>query len=400
MKKSIRKIIALLLSCMLVFSSVTLSASAADWLDIIGGLFGGNTSAGNIDFIRLFFQAINKITTEEDGKPAYIDRSRGSKEITAQKLAEYQEYVKDFNKNVNLIKKKCPAFDRIEMAGLPVEASVGAQIGDKTDLIGSLISIGTGLLFGSDNVINISNAITAMGIDTLFSEKRESEIELGQVCDNLISVKGTNFVSNLTADDFCDIDYTASRYGGYVMKGYLWDQINPDAASAQGRVFDLLDDVKFFSMLKSYTGNMDLSFLQFKYVDCYVELKVNKMGDVQSYTTHYKCVLHVDESADTANIGQYLGFSDTVLYESEIIYKNFKWKNWLIGDVNGDLDISVIDARYCLRAALGLEIVPEGSAKYRFCDANQDGKLTVVDARKILRTALGLDTIVQPLDNV
>ena len=26
------------------------------------------------------------------------------------------------------------------------------------------------------------------------------------------------------------------------MKGYLWDQINPDAASAQGRVFDLLDD--------------------------------------------------------------------------------------------------------------------------------------------------------------
>lgn len=60
----------------------------------------------------------------------------------------------------------------------------------------------------------------------------------------------------------------------------------------------------------------------------------------------------------------------------------------VIGDVNGDGNITSIDAREALRAAVGLTQLSEIFAKA--ADANGDGKLKAEDARTILRTSVGL----------
>ena len=61
----------------------------------------------------------------------------------------------------------------------------------------------------------------------------------------------------------------------------------------------------------------------------------------------------------------------------------------VIGDVNGDGDITSIDAREALRASVGLTQLSEIFAKA--ADANRDGELKAEDARTILRTSVGLD---------
>lgn len=59
------------------------------------------------------------------------------------------------------------------------------------------------------------------------------------------------------------------------------------------------------------------------------------------------------------------------------------------GDVDGDGDVDVSDARAALRAAVGLETLTSDAEKR--ADVDGDGKVTVSDARKILRTSTGLD---------
>lgn len=58
------------------------------------------------------------------------------------------------------------------------------------------------------------------------------------------------------------------------------------------------------------------------------------------------------------------------------------------GDVDGDGDVDVSDARTALRAAVGLEKLDEKQKKA--ADVDGDGKVTVSDAREILRTATGI----------
>ncbi|MCR5042462.1 MAG: dockerin type I repeat-containing protein [Clostridia bacterium] len=57
-------------------------------------------------------------------------------------------------------------------------------------------------------------------------------------------------------------------------------------------------------------------------------------------------------------------------------------------DIDGDGDVSAQDARLVLRAAIGLEELPDGLETA--ADADSDGELTTADARVILRAAIGL----------
>ena len=60
------------------------------------------------------------------------------------------------------------------------------------------------------------------------------------------------------------------------------------------------------------------------------------------------------------------------------------------GDVDGDGEITVRDARLALRQAVGLEgFAPDGGA-FISADVNQDADVDVTDARQILRAAVGL----------
>lgn len=66
-----------------------------------------------------------------------------------------------------------------------------------------------------------------------------------------------------------------------------------------------------------------------------------------------------------------------------------------VGDVDGNGVIEAADARLTLRAAVGLEKYPVGSAEFSRADFDGNKTITAADARCVLRVAVGLD----PFDN-
>lgn len=71
--------------------------------------------------------------------------------------------------------------------------------------------------------------------------------------------------------------------------------------------------------------------------------------------------------------------------------QEIKVEDYMLGDLNGDLKVSVVDARSALRFAIKLDKPTERDILIG--DVNKDGALTVVDARIIMRVALKIETI-------
>lgn len=63
------------------------------------------------------------------------------------------------------------------------------------------------------------------------------------------------------------------------------------------------------------------------------------------------------------------------------------------GDIDGDGEVTVKDARYALRQAVGLIELAVNSKPYTAADADRDGNVSVRDARLILRGAVGLEKL-------
>ena len=62
-------------------------------------------------------------------------------------------------------------------------------------------------------------------------------------------------------------------------------------------------------------------------------------------------------------------------------------------DVDRNGAVTTADARYALRAAVGLDEYPPYSLYFRHADADGSGSITTSDARIILRVAVGLETL-------
>ena len=60
------------------------------------------------------------------------------------------------------------------------------------------------------------------------------------------------------------------------------------------------------------------------------------------------------------------------------------------GDVDGDGEITVLDARLALRQAVGLERFAPDSGEFISADIDRNGVAEISDARQILRQAVGL----------
>ncbi|MBQ6864288.1 MAG: leucine-rich repeat protein, partial [Clostridia bacterium] len=63
----------------------------------------------------------------------------------------------------------------------------------------------------------------------------------------------------------------------------------------------------------------------------------------------------------------------------------------ILGDVDGDNEVTSSDARLALRAAVKLETLTEAQTKA--ADADKNGEIEAADARLILRAAVGLETL-------
>lgn len=116
----------------------------------------------------------------------------------------------------------------------------------------------------------------------------------------------------------------------------------------------------------------------------YTDYAVNK------YTKMTSCLVEVgfvDSDKDNEAFDKYLAeMADAI---AKAICANVGVNYVKKGDVDGDGDVDVSDARAALRAAVGLETLTSDAEKR--ADVDGDGKVTVADAREILRKAMGLD---------
>ena len=111
---------------------------------------------------------------------------------------------------------------------------------------------------------------------------------------------------------------------------------------------------------------------------------------VNSFTKMTSCLLEVgfvDSDRDNAAFDKH--FAEMADAIAKAICENVGVSYVEKGDVDGDGDVDVSDARAALRAAVGLETLTSDAEKR--ADVDGDGKVTVSDARKILRTSTGLD---------
>ena len=65
---------------------------------------------------------------------------------------------------------------------------------------------------------------------------------------------------------------------------------------------------------------------------------------------------------------------------------------FVLGDTDGDLEVTSADARYALRVAVELEQPDRYSREAAASDVDYDGSVTSADARRILRVAVDLET--------
>ncbi|MBQ9880546.1 MAG: dockerin type I repeat-containing protein [Clostridia bacterium] len=404
-KKYARKAVAALLCAVLCFS-VAFPAGAGD-LNIdfneLRAVFGQKDQNGNRDYLRMLFYTINLLSkggsSDSDGSGSvYTDRSRGSIEVPAEQLAQYAQFAETFNGAVNRIKTERPHFTLTSRTGLP--ASGGLDI-DKNGIITEFNNIAiivgavTGILFGADNVFDITKIPEYIGINELFADPTTEVFQRGQDCRGAVSVSGEDYVAALRAEDIYKVEYTKSRQGGYLMRLYLYDCKAPKAKTdAQGRVFDLFSDTKLYTTIRSFAPNLTPEMVSIKYVDCYAECKVDRYGNVTAYTTHYRCVVSFDKElamVSGVDISEYMSLQDTVIYERLDRFTDFNWGERKIGDANDDDEINAADARPILRYAASLDEVPDGTAK--FADVDGDGKINAIDARYVLRYAAKLDEL-------
>lgn len=72
-----------------------------------------------------------------------------------------------------------------------------------------------------------------------------------------------------------------------------------------------------------------------------------------------------------------------------LVTEKMKALTRVMGDLDGDGEVTAADARLALRAAVALDLLDEEQKKR--ADVDGDGKVTAADARLILRSAVGLD---------
>ena len=380
MKKTMVGILAVLLSLTLASS-----ASALGFTDLLSG-----------DPLRMFFTILNMITTEDDGVD-YVERPLEQVEYTEEELVQRNAIAELINHDLNRIKTEKPSFTKTVQRGLP--GSNADQAMGIIDRVSSIAGSIGDLLWGNSNPLDVDTIFSSLGITSFFSDIGSTDHLSGMDCDDVVSVTGEDFVSAIEGKDIYNNNpITKSRYDdSYTFKIYLQDAINPDENSAHAKVFDLFSDVQLYQTIASLAPDFDSDIIRIRYVDCYLQGRVDEDGNILEYTTHYKCILQIDTSEASYDINQYIdSINNTELYESEVTYSNFNWTPRQLGDLNNDGRISTADARYALQIAVGLEEVQEDTLA--FGDVNDDERLTSADARILLRVATGLQTLTQPAD--
>ncbi len=125
--------------------------------------------------------------------------------------------------------------------------------------------------------------------------------------------------------------------------------------------------------------------------DGIITSQLNENAPITLMTVNKEIIWQFDEKeSDTAST-----YNDGVLYYIKDGYVHVvtitaeEEKDGIMGDADGNGKITAADARYSLRASVGLEAVTE--ELLALLDVNKDKAVTAADARLILRASVGLE---------
>ena len=383
--KHLKRITAVI-SALALLAAGTVSALAASQEDVISALAGFlSGDAGNVNISKEFSDWLSGVINEKSTMDTIIDNFRkgnGSPTVIVddttvldpEEAAAVAELV-----NVSLmdIKRVNPGFTKTEYAALPV--SMMREMED----FGGIVSAMIGAVTTNHNLVAaiISNSTgDEEGMDTAVTETTFSP---GSNATENMSVIGQPYVADVNAEDIKDYTVRLSKTGAFSVRVEFLDRW-PDQTDGIKKVFDIPDTSRN-TLLK--TAHMDI-----KYVDCALELTVDKYGRVKSYVTNLGCAFCMEQADGTYTTRVPVFNMDTqesgLIYTLNTTYNSFEWADRAMGDADGDGLVTAADARLALRCSANLEKYTADNLK--FMDADGDGILSAGDARIILRVSANL----------
>lgn len=395
MKKRILVAAVSLIVCFSLIMSSTVSVSALNIVDIFAGLMGG----GSVDKINIwdsFGDWLDEKINEEGPIDSIVDSIKDQfsgvvedaeddpeadqDELIVIDKAEASIIAELFNITANELKASTPGFVKTQTASMGAEISKQLQggLGPVTGIVEALI--GTKDIFAG--VIDGTN--------------QESQIrtvyKTGNNVINNLPVSGKDYVACLEAEDIKDYTITIYRSGAYKMHIDLVDVEGSAAQSGLAHVFNTTD--KAFATIELGATSINIAVM-LKYVDNYIEIAVNRDGEVTSYTQNTGVTfLFFQEDGTYGPEMPYLGVNfeeEGIVYNINTEYSGFDFVTRLMGDANCDDKVNSSDARTVLRVASGLDTIAEEDIPY--CDVTGDGEIRAGDARDILRAASGIDVL-------
>ena len=383
--KHLKRIIAAI-SALVLFATGTVSALAASQEDVISALAGFlSGDAGNINVSKEFSDWLTGVINEESTMQKIIDNFRkgnGSPvDITDDTTVLEPEEAAAIAELVNVslmdIKRVNPGFHKTEYAALPV--GMMTEMGDMSGVVSAMVGAVTTNKSLAAAVISNSTGDE----DGISSAVTETTFAPGSRAVDNMSVTGEYYVADVNANDIKDYTVRLSKTGAYSVHVDFLDRW-PDQTAGIAKVFDIPDTSRN-TILK--TAHMDI-----KYVDCALELTVDKYGRVKSYITNMGCAFCMEQADGTYTTRIPVFNIDTqdsgLIYTVNTTYNSFEWADRVMGDADGDGTVTAADARLALRCSANLEQYTADNLK--FMDADGDGTLTASDARIILRVSANL----------
>lgn len=395
-KRFLKSAVALVMSATLLICTVFSASAEVDLSQILGMITGNQNSSTNLS--QTIFDWINGLIQEDEESPidkfvenlknqwnGVTDENKDNPEADEEVVVVVDKAVADniaelFNLSVNEIKKGTPSFAKIQTASMASDLANQLQggLGPVTGIVESLIGtkdIFAGVIDGSMK----ENTVTTV-------------YPYGNDIINNIPLKGKDYVASLKGEDIKDYTVSFAKSGKYTIHIDLKDVEGSAADSGLANVFDVTD--KAFATLEFGTTSINISVM-LKYVDCYVEVIVDRYGMVTEYIMGMGITfLFLQEDGTYSTEMPYLGVDfekESIIYNLTTHYGDFDFETRLMGDADCSGKINSSDARKVLRVASQLDTMTEEDIK--FCDINADGKITSTDAREILRASAGMSEL-------
>lgn len=199
-------------------------------------------------------------------------------------------------------------------------------------------------------------------------------------------------ISNEEDSSFFASEYTGGKFGyinktGELVIPYIYD----DVTDFDGEYAAVKKDEKWGLINKKGETVIPFEYNFMGIYDGIITCSKNNDSPLVLMTADQEVVWQLDsDSVDNTS-----AYNDGVLYYTKDGYVHVvtvtaeEEKDGIMGDADGNGKITAADARYSLRASVGLETVTE--ELLALLDVNKDKAVTAADARLILRASVGLE---------